>query len=72
MNLVVNYIFSAVNAFPFFLYMFEVGSVTTRGPLFLLEEHKQPYISNIQETLQQCFSSGNKVGGRRKNLIQGE
>lgn len=40
MNLVVNYIFSAVNAFSFFLYMFEVGSVTTGGPLFLLKEHK--------------------------------
>lgn len=67
MNLEVNYIFSVVNAFLLFLYMFEVGSVTTVGPLFLLTENKQPYISNIQDTLQQCFSSGNKVGGRRKN-----
>lgn len=43
MNLEVNYIFSAVNAFLLFLYMFEVGSVTI-GPLFLLTENKQPYI----------------------------
>lgn len=41
MNVVVNYIFSAVNAFMVFLYMFEVGSATTGGSLFLLKQNKQ-------------------------------
>lgn len=74
MNLVVNYIFSAANAFLFFLYVFEVGSMTTGGPLFLLKQSKQlpETLSQYPQTLQQCFHSGNKVGGTRRNKSRGE
>lgn len=57
----------------FFLYVFEVGSVATGGSLFLLKQTNkhQKDKGNILETLQQRFSSGNKVGGTKRNLTRG-